>query len=391
MRKLNRILTVLLILVSVHCTSAQVVSSLVQNVSPQRFEALTLNHNGFLYAPSMQDGIIYKIAADGSTWSTIITGLGAPLGGAVDADMNFYFSEFGTGRVIKIRPDDTWNVFATGFAGPTGIVVNPTGDTLYVSNYNNDAIYKLAMADSSVHTWIQGNGISGPDGLVFDPAGNLYIANFDDNRVYKVNSQGQISWFATLSGSTNSGYIALVDSTFYIAGFNGHKIFSINMMGNIQVIAGTGIGGFQNGAASQAKFFRPNGIAASATGDSLFITDGNALGQIRVLDLKAIPIGIAEQPALDSRPQLTSVGPNPFHSSTKVEYDLPYTTSAHLMILDTQGKTVATIWKGVQEAGHHEITWNGCDNSGTRLAAGTYVLVMEVGEVRERRKIVLVN
>lgn len=380
MQFIRRNLLCLFLLLVIFNGNAQTVSTLPVNLGVARVEAITMNHNGYLYTPG-GPGNLYKIHPNGS-FSVLITGLSAPFGGAVDNDTCFYFSEYNTGRVYKVRPDDSYNVFATGFSGPTGIALGPTGDTLYVSNYNNDAIYKVAMADSSVHSWIQGNGISGPDGLVFDPEGNLYIANFDDNLIHKVDSNDQISQFAALS-SSNSGYITLIDSTFYICGFFSNQVHVIDMAGNDSVFAGTGGPGYRDGAASFAKFYRPNGMARNAAGDTLYVTGGTPTAKIRIIDLYGVPTGLndAESEPFD-RP-LLSTGPNPFSDQTTVHYELSTSTSVDLYILDPYGKRVTTLRKGMQNAGVHEEVWMNKSANGINLPAGNYQVILEMGDVRE--------
>lgn len=381
MQHIRRNLLFLLLLFSYFHGKSQTVSTLPANLGVARVEAITMNHNGYLYTPSGQTGNLYKIHP-GGTFSIIVSGLASPFGGAVDNDTCFYFSEYNTGRIFKVRPDDSYNVFATGFSGPTGIALGPTGDTLYVSNYNNDAIYKVAMADSSVHPWIQNNGISGPDGLVFDPEGNLYIANFDDNLVHKVDTNDQISQFAALS-SSNSGYITLVDSTFYICGFFSNQVHAIDMAGNDSVFAGTGGPGYRDGAASFAKFYRPNGMARNAAGDTLYVTDGTPTAKIRIIDLYGVPTGLedSDQDGID-RP-LLSIGPNPFSDQTTIQYELSTPTSVELFVVDPLGKRVATLSKGMQNAGSHQAIWRNNAGNGQALPAGNYQVVLEKGNVRE--------
>lgn len=380
MRNLLRTLFILLFFQAF--VMAQVVSTLTNITSVPRIEAITLNHNGYLYTPSAQGGQIFKIKHDGSSVTSIISGMGGPLGGAVDADSNFYFSEYNTGKIYKVRPDDSFNVFADGFAGPTGMVVNPGGDSLLVANYNNNSIYKVALADSSVHNWVQGNGLNGPDGLVFGPGGNLFAANFDDNKIFKISPAGQFSLFSVLNGSSNSGYLVRVDSMFYAAGFFGHRIYEIDWNGNSSVIAGIGTSSGANGAAAQAGFHRPNGMAASVTGDSIYITDGTPTAKVRVLDLKAIATARNNEKNLENTLNL-SVSPNPASSHSNVSYRLPSAAETQMIIFDSAGREIARHNFGLKVAGPHSFSLQDMLSKGGIPAKGHYRLILQSGELRE--------
>lgn len=367
--------------------SSQTVHTLVNSIGAPRIEAITLNHNGYLYTLSGQGGFIYKIDAATGSVTTIGSGFSGPLGGAVDADTNFYFSAYNQGRIYKVKPDDSYTLFASGFSGPTGLVVGPSGDTLYVSNYNNNSISKVALGDSSVHSWIQGNGINGPDGLVFDSDNNLYIANFDDNRIHKVDSNDQITQFAALSQSSNSGYITLVDSTFYICGFFSNRIHAIDMTGNDTVIAGTGLPGYMDGPASQAEFYRPNGIARSPSGDSLYITGGTPIGKIRILDLKGVPSGANDQDKMKDTFSLMAA-PNPVRGRTTLHYQLPYPAQVEISMIDPSGKRIDRMDMGQQIAGPHSVVWN---TEASSLPAGNYQVILEAGKVKDSISVVVLQ
>ncbi len=76
--------------------------------------------------------------------------------------------------------------------------------------------------------------------------------------------------------------------------------------------------------------------------------------------------------------------PNPFSSSTTVEYAVREASPVTLRVYDLTGRTVATLVEGVQEAGTHQVSFDGRD-----LAAGTYLYRLQVGDETRTHRVVL--
>jgi len=64
--------------------------------------------------------------------------------------------------------------------------------------------------------------------------------------------------------------------------------------------------------------------------------------------------------------------PNPVRNSCAVTYDVPGASRVQLEVFDVSGRRMLTLVSGVQEAGRHQITWDGKDEHGRRAAAGIY-------------------
>lgn len=63
--------------------------------------------------------------------------------------------------------------------------------------------------------------------------------------------------------------------------------------------------------------------------------------------------------------------PNPFNPSTKINFDLPYSSNVTLKIMDISGKEIATIVKGFYSAGSYNVTFS-ANEFGNGLASGIY-------------------
>ncbi|MEO0081739.1 MAG: C25 family cysteine peptidase [candidate division WOR-3 bacterium] len=92
------------------------------------------------------------------------------------------------------------------------------------------------------------------------------------------------------------------------------------------------------------------------------------------------PTGVAEPAAGPSPEQLAvRLVSNPFVSGMAVLYSLPGMAQVELAVYDGTGRKVRTLVSGEQNPGRYRATWDGCDDSGQRLAAGIYWLRLIAG------------
>jgi DNA-binding beta-propeller fold protein YncE len=135
--------------------------------------------------------------------------------------------------------------------------------------------------------------INAPYGVAIDASGNIYIADTSNNRIRKLTlSTGKIT---TVAGSGAYGFSGdggaataaqlymptgvAVDSAgnIYIADFGNNRVRMVtSSTGNISTVAGNGTAGFSGdgGAATSAALYRPAGVSVDASGN-LYIADTN--------------------------------------------------------------------------------------------------------------------
>ena len=138
-------------------------------------------------------------------------------------------------------------------------------------------------------------GLSGPTGIAFDSAGNLYIADSINNRIRKIAASTQIiSTIAGTAGAAGSfggdggpGVNAQLNvptgvavdgaGNVFIADFLNHAIREVTVAnGYIYTVAGQGgVAGYtgDGGPATSARLQRPVGVAVDAS-DTLYVSDG---------------------------------------------------------------------------------------------------------------------
>jgi uncharacterized protein (TIGR03437 family) len=171
----------------------------------------------------------YGFAGDGGPANAAV--LNHPVGLAFDSSGNLYIGDSANNRIRMVTPGGTITTVAgngnPGFSGdgglatkaelnsPFGIAFDPSGN-LYIADGGNNRI-RVLLTNGNITT-VAGNGTAGYSGdmipattaelnapfdVAFDPYGNLYIADTNNFRIRKVNTNG-IIW--TIGGGTGSGY-----------------------------------------------------------------------------------------------------------------------------------------------------------------------------------------
>ncbi|RKN81977.1 S-layer homology domain-containing protein [Paenibacillus ginsengarvi] len=139
-----------------------------------------------------------------------------------------------------------------------------------------------------------------PYGVAVDRSGNLYIADYQNNRIRKVDVSGTIH---TVAGTGSAGFsgdggdatsaklnypmgVAVDNSgNLYIADTVNGRIRKVDASGTISTVAGTGVFGFSGdgGSAISAQLSYPSGIAADNDGNVYFVDQSNY--RIRKVDV----------------------------------------------------------------------------------------------------------
>lgn len=243
-----------------------------------------------------------------------------PQGLVFDSLDNLYISDYANACIRKVTKltgvistvaGMCTNVGSSGDGGaataarlnnPQDVAVD-SSDTLYIADYLNNRIRKVDKLTGIIST-VAGTGTAGfsgdggaasaarlntPLGLTFDSSDNMYIADFQNNRIRKVDKlTGIISTFAGtgVAGYEGDGGLATAarlrlpfglrfDSTgqLHVADYSNHSIRKINpTSGIITTIAGSFKG--DTGAATFAELNTPIGAALDSTG-YLYVMDGN--------------------------------------------------------------------------------------------------------------------
>lgn len=103
-----------------------------------------------------------------------------------------------------------------------------------------------------------------------------------------------------------------------------------------------------------------------------------------------LPGGAAtESPTQEEGFGLEQNQPNPFQDVTAIIYQLPRRERATITIYNTLGAPVLTLVDEEQDAGFHQVQWNGKDRNGNRLTGGVYFYQLTAGDRQALRRMVL--
>jgi sugar lactone lactonase YvrE len=294
---------------------------------------------------------------NGTNMSALIANLFNPWDVALDASGNMYVVEYAGNMVRKIDAS-TGNISIVaglapsnnlppssfyGYNGdniaantaklwyPTGVAIDAAGN-IYISDMMNNRVRKVTASTGIIGTVVGTGGAGGtggfsgdgnfavfaqlkrPGGIALDGAGNLYIADTENNRIRKIDAVSGI--ITTVAGTGSLGFSGdgglatqaqlrptTIDvdaaGNIYFCDDQNSRLRKITAAtGIITTIAGTGTNGYNgdNIPAATAQLSSPSGVCVDAAGNIYFSDYGNK--RIRKIDkvtaIKDNPAGTNE-------------------------------------------------------------------------------------------------
>ncbi len=274
--------------------------------------------------PVRRKGVITTVAGNGQTGDQGLATQARllPTGGmAVDTGGNLYIAEWtevvqevhaGSGIITTVAGNGQGGYSGDGglamqaeLTQPEGVAVDGAGN-VFIADLGNNRVREV-HAGSGIITTVAGNGQAGfsgdggpateaelnlPYGLAVDGAGNLYIGDWDNNRVREVHAGSGVITTAVGNGQRGyggdggpatqaelslSGSGVAVDSAgnLYVGDSVNHRVREVlAATGVIDTIAGNGQAGFagDDGPATQAEVGQPESVAVDGAGN-VYIDD----------------------------------------------------------------------------------------------------------------------
>ncbi|WP_437670829.1 SMP-30/gluconolactonase/LRE family protein [Sorangium sp. So ce131] len=156
---------------------------------PGNVLGLRYRADGTLVAARPNEGAVVQISTSGIV-SDYVDGLAEPNGLSPDAEGNVWATERAGNRVIRLKPDATVEVIASGAPEvnrPNGIVFDPRRRVIFYTNTAAGEIRKIDVAapgePPSLVTAVQGAAL---EGLALDSCGHLYAVDSGGARLYRV-------------------------------------------------------------------------------------------------------------------------------------------------------------------------------------------------------------
>ena len=369
---------------------------------------LAVDRDGNVVVADQWNHAIRSIAQDG-TVTTVAGGIGwgfsdgdaarsrfsEPLDVAVDAGGNVYVADYRNSRIRKITPDR----LVTTVAGPgedfpidsiDGIAVDLDGDLFII--HNGTRISRLSPAGHLVtfagRQRVAGQ-VDGPrEGALFrslaaidvDDAGNVYVLERNrrwlgvpgesDSSVRVIEASGSVRTLLQSAHPSVGGVLAFPSglavngdgSSIYIANTGRDQIVELTRDGEVRAFAGSGVGGYADGARDKAQFRMPGALALTDDGTLLVVDQEGSLVRLVSPGVEqSVPLARpADTPRLEDvrvsvfagdRPQRFADGPGNF-------------LGAGGMAMDRAGNVI------VADSGHHRIRRIAPDGTITTIAGG---------------------
>lgn len=272
------------------------------------YVADTLNHRIRKVTPS---GAITTIAGTGFSGysgdggpATAAT-LAGPQAVAVNSAGAVFIADTENGAIRQVDTSGTISTFLPppieGFSFFTGLAFD-SADNLYAVDQSNCVVQEVTPG--AVVTTVAGNfqcGFSGdgsattvslnsPSMVALDSVGNIYIGDTGNNRVRKVDTEGNLTTIAGNGSCSFSGDggaatsatlcspvgVAASGGNVFIADENNLRVRRIDSLGNINTVAGSGAPGFNGDglSATAANLDDPIGVVVDPTGKLYVLDDG---------------------------------------------------------------------------------------------------------------------
>jgi len=255
---------------------------------------ITVAENGDIYIadfgrPGLGNGsTVVKIKPDGSK-SVFATGINSAGSGiTIDSNGNLYVAAFNGGDVFQITPSGNKTKINSGLSGPVGLAVD-NNDNLYVAECTVNRISRLVNGTAQTVAGIPGIGCA--NGLVWGHDNALYVLMWRNGEIYRVDLAGNVSLFASTSGG--GGHLELLGDYYYVLGRTAHRVYRVDFNGQVEIFAGTGADGTVDGSVADSEFSRPNGIGVNRQTGELFVT-GSSDGSLNDIPIRKIALESVE-------------------------------------------------------------------------------------------------
>jgi uncharacterized protein (TIGR03437 family) len=379
----------------------------------------------------VSNGIITTIAGNGSQGYSGDNGpaANAQFNGladlALDSSGNLYIADFynqairmvSHGTIATVAGNGTYgiggdNLRATSvpLAGPSGVAIDSAGNLYIAEAYNN----KIRKVSNGMIGTVAGTGAAGftgdkgqatlatlqqPTDVAVDSAGNLYIADWGNNRIRKVTAAtGVISTVAGNGTKTFNGDIGGATSL----GLTSPQHVAVDVAGNFYIVdtgrirkvangtattmAGGGSPAGEGGPAASAQLLSPEGLAVDA-GGNLYISDQGTGRTLKVSGGVLTKVAGGGNPGaanLDNIPAVDALLSTPYGVAVDPSADIYFADSTAARVRKISGGVITTVAGGGSVLGDNGPATSAqlSDPLGIAVDAGGNLYIADFNRVR---------
>lgn len=333
-----------------------------------------------------------------------------------DAPRNRYLvSNFADGNIVQIDAQMQQTYFDTTLTRIAGLFLED--GMLYVASNLEPWVglvgYDLSTDTRTLFVPIPESTLL--NDLTTDAAGNMYITDYWDTKVFRVDLGDQSYEIFALDGLLDPNgivYDAPQNRVIVTSHLAGYPLQAIDLPdGGVSSVLTTSIPS-QDGLGRDAlghfylsswyfnAVFRydpdfaapPVMVSSGHDGPAdIYVDAGNHIlcvpnfyaNTVEFIPLGPTPVPEGETPGFFT---LADNYPDPFNAATTIAYELATETHVRLEILDARGRRVETLVDGLRPAGAHRIAWSSRD-----LPSGLYLYRLSAAGRSETRKMIMVK
>jgi len=370
------------------------------------------------YYYSVQNGVVYRVRANSNGGTLDWTRVDPTSGGSYlfinpfildpsDTDMMYLGTNHGVWRNSNLRAIPVYNNNPTSINWDhlTTYPSGPAVTALAVSRSGSRNLYYLTSAGTvhrvvSAHTAepvVDPDWLNSGTQMIGKYGSSLAVHPEDDQQLLVALSNYSVEslWYTDDAGANWTG----VEGN--LAGDDGPSVRTVAIVpfgGNDIYFAGTSTGlystmeldGDQTVWSQESADLIGNVVVdmlATRSADGLIVAATHGKGVFSV----NIPTETAAPDLPSSTSYLAQNAPNPFNPRTTIAFVLGADGHAALEVFDLRGRLIRTLIDQQLTAGEHSVIWDGVDQAGRSVSAGTYLYRVRSGSWSEQRKMTLLE